>query len=163
MFRYRKKQFGLLCVLVLISCGTIIGNGVRGDPTAPPFSGDVIPNRPFPLNLDFSAPVTEYREFSDSAACGTYTEESTAAEVEAGRLCITNSFTNCIRSKYLYNKENIDGSRFVSFVSVSEVSRGYCVMRVHTVSDVPPEYIGDATGECLTLGNSIPEVCGILD
>jgi hypothetical protein len=36
-------------------------------------------------------------------------------------------------------------------------------MRVHTVSDVPPEYIGDQRGECFTLSDSIPEVCGILD
>jgi hypothetical protein len=84
MYRYSKKKFGVLCILALFSCGTIIGNGVRGDPTTPPVNNSgYIPNRPLSFPLNFSAPVHEYNVFSRSLDCGAFTEESTPEEVGA--------------------------------------------------------------------------------
>lgn len=156
-----NKKYWVLWIFIFLAplgCGVGIGNGLFGDPTAPSASFDGGPD------LDFSAPIDEYNEstFDD---CGSFTEDSTIAQVDAGRECIHDAFDACNESKYLYNKTNADGSQFVSFVSVEITSSEplECQLRVHTVSDVPPENIGDEEKTCTTFdSDELPEVaCGI--
>lgn len=157
---FNKKCFILLLTIIFPACGTIIGNGIT-DPTGPSMSPIDAPNS---NDYDFSAPIEEYTT-SGLADCGSFTENSTVAEIDVGRQCIRDALEDCIASKYLYNKENSDGSRFVSFVSVTESTPGICKLRVHTVSNVEPNPIGDQIRTCTTLqANEIPEVaCGILN
>ena len=157
MFKTTQKLFILCLTILLPACGTIIGNGIWSDPTTPVTgSGNNIA-------LNFSAPIDQYHQ-SSLNDCGSFTEQSSVATVDAGRNCIHNAFTACTESKYLYNKTNPDGSRFVSFVSVIEdqSNLGACKLYVHTVSNVPPP-IGDVEKTCSTLeANELPEVaCGI--
>ena len=142
-----------------IGCGTIIGNGLR-DPTTPSPSPIGLP--PPPTAADFQLAIDEYND-SGLDDCGSFTEDSSISELDTGRLCIIDADETCTPKKYLYNKTNTDGSRFVSFVSVISDS-GNCSVRVHTVSSVSPQYLQDTrTCEEFTEGE-IPEVaCGILN
>lgn len=159
MFKIIQKIFILFLTTLLPACGTIIGNGIWGDPTSS--SGNSAGSAFEPLH--FSEPIDQYHQ-SSLNDCGSFTEQSSVAAVDAGRTCIHNAFNNCVESKYLYNKTNPDGSRFVSFVSVIEdqSNLGACKLYVHTVSNVPPP-IGDIEKTCSTLeANELPEVaCGI--
>lgn len=153
-----KSILFLLVVFVISNCGTGIGNGIY-DPTTS--NGSYTPQQ-----LDFSVPVHEYKQNSELANCGSFTEDSTISEIDVGRECVHHAFKYCIESVYLYDKENTDGSRFVSFVSVVKIVNASpgrsCQIHVHTVSDVPPP-IGDQEATCYTLGlDELPELaCGI--
>jgi hypothetical protein len=145
----------LLSVFLQTRCGTIINNG--GTANDPTYAG--LPEGDPLISLDFHTPISQYEE-SPFESCGEFTEESTVAELDAGRQCIHAAFESCSDAKYLYNKTNEDGSRFVSFVSI----RGdTCEIFVHTVSDVPPEYLGDQEALCDRLEpTELPETaCGI--
>jgi hypothetical protein len=151
-----------LLILFPLACGTGIGNGIWGDPTTPPSNSAAIPAGEDRDN-SFSIPIYEYSQstFSD---CGKFTEQSSVAEVDAGRACIHNAFDTCTESKYLLNKLNSDDSRFVSFVSVEKIPEDEttCQLRVHTVSNVPPNPI-DVEKTCTTLqpGEYIETACGV--
>ncbi len=154
-----------IILAVIISCGTGIGNGIW-DPTNSVHIGeDINPLR----SSDINQPIDEYEDTNTTVDCGSFTEQSTLLDVDQGRSCIYDSFTSgegCIDAKYLLNKTNIDGSRFISFVWVqSDDFGGNCKLRVHTVSNIPPNEIGNKIRTCTELQYSeIPEVaCGILE
>jgi hypothetical protein len=155
-----KKAF--LCAMIFAaSCGTIVGNGI--DPTSP------VPDAPAGPSIspaDFLRVRDEYKADDRSFDCGSYSENNTAFEIEGGRACIAHAEPSCDPAKYLFDKTNADGSRFVSFVSVAETSpgSGECDVYVHTVSNVPGNVFNDhATCDEFT-ADLIPELaCGIGD
>ncbi len=167
MFKKQNKSLLLLLLISVIACGTGIGNGFR-DPTNSGVSTSPIAIPPLSQD-EINGPINEYNADNSVVDCGSFTENSTLNNVDQGRSCIYESFNSgegCIEAKYLLNKTNADGSRFVSFVKVSSNGVGEdCKLRVHTVSNVPPENIGDVTRTCTTLEvNEIPETaCGILN
>ena len=150
------KNLALSSLLFFLACGTIIGNGFR-DPT----TGST---QAIDLPLQFDHAIMEYNA-SNYADCGSFDENSTQVSIDLGRQCIRDALDSCTPSKYLLNKHNPSGSRFVSFVSVKEVEPGTCKLRVHTISNVSPENIGDRIESCFEIDpDEIPEVaCGILD
>lgn len=167
MFKKQNKSVTLLLLISVIACGTGIGNGFR-DPTNSGISTTPISLPPLSQG-EINEPINEYNADNSVVDCGSFTQNSTLNEVDQGRSCIYESFHSgegCIEAKYLLNKTNADGSRFVSFVKVStDDMGGDCKLRVHTVSNVQPENIGNVIRTCTTLGqNEIPETaCGILD
>ncbi len=155
------KKTLLFLMLFAPSCGTIVGNGI--DPTSP------VPDAPAGPSIspaDFLHVVNEYKNDDRSFDCGSYSENNSAWELESGRACIAHAEPSCDPAKYLYDKTNADGSRFVSFVSVTETSpgSGECDVYVHTVSNVPGNVFDDqATCDEFT-ADQIPELaCGIGD
>ncbi len=155
---FKQSKFCFLCLVTILSaCGTIIGNGIT-DPTGP--SSSPISGPP----LDYNIAIEEYEQ-NTSADCGSFTENNSVSEIDAGRQCIRDALETCTESKYLYNKHNTDSSRFVSFVSVEQTQPDECRLRVHTISNVAPNPIGNKIKTCTTIEpNEIPEVaCGILD
>ncbi len=167
MFKLSKKLLVASLTMFLFYCGTIIGNGFR-DPTNSGISTSPISIPPLSQG-EINEPINEYNADNSVVDCGSFTQNSTLNEVDQGRSCIYESFHSgegCIEAKYLLNKTNVDGSRFVSFVKVAtDDMGGDCKLRVHTVSNVQPENIGNVTRTCTTLEqNEIPETaCGILD
>lgn len=163
MFKTKQKLLLLCLILILPGCGTIIGNGVwQGDPTTSPID---VPDGASNIELDFAGPVNEYNE-STALDCGSFTEDNTIAEIDAGRQCIRDADDSCTPKKYLYNKTNTNGSRFVSFVNVLVDSQnpGQCLIYVHTVTNVSPNFADEEASCDAFTGNEIPEVaCEILD
>lgn len=154
-----------------IGCGIGVGNGVWGDPTTPGFgSADGTTTggneKPTPMPMEFKEPINEYYA-TTLDDCGDFSEDDTLAQVDAGRECIINADSICKPSRYLLNKTNSDGTKFVSYVSVVYDGNNHsnCLIQVHTVSDVPPLVIGNQTRICSAFNdNEIPEVaCGILE
>lgn len=172
---FKKAGFLFICFFVLLhfqtGCGIGVGNGIWGDPTTPGF-GSGKPNdqggkgNPPPKDAEFQEPIDEYYSSGD-ATCGEFTENNTLEQVDAGRECIINADIHCVPSRYLFNKTNSDGTRFVSYVSVvfDGTSHSSCLIQVHTVSNVPPLILGNQTRICSEFNNNeIPEVaCGILE
>lgn len=157
-----KKYIQIIALLFSITaCGTGIGNGVFGDdPTNPNPSAPI--TLPPPSDEELDEVIEAYNE-SSLPTCGVFTEANTVAELDSGRLCIRQADENCNPKKYLYNKTNTDGSRFVSFVSIVE-NAGECQVRVHTVSDVPGNYISDTRTCDDFTENQIPEAaCGLFN
>lgn len=160
----KSKQILLALTLwVIAACGTGIGNGLFGDPTFPSKSSSIdIPNID---NKDFQKPVQEYNN-SGLQDCGIFSEDSTVGEIDQGRQCIREALDTCTPSKYLYDKLNSNGSRFVSFVSVKLQSSNplECEVRVRTVSNVNSEAVNDVRTCADYTENQIPEAaCGILE
>jgi hypothetical protein len=159
----KSKKILLACTLwVIAACGTGIGNGFF-DPTLPPTSSSIdLPNI---YDEGFETPVQEYNN-SSSVDCGSFSEDSTVGAIDQGRQCIRDALDTCTPSKYLYDKLNSNGSRFVSFVSVKLQSSNplECEVRVRTVSNVNAEPINDVRTCADFTENQIPEAaCGILD
>ncbi len=160
----------ILAIAFLTSCGTIIGNGFY-DPSVPAGSSGVPAGRTAPTSSNFDQVVQQYIS-STLEACGSFSEKSSISSIDAGRECIRMARETCTPSKYLFNKLNTDGSRFTSFVSVDliqGVSEGApktpdCQIYVHTISNVPGNYIFDEATCFEFEENEIPEVaCGILN
>ena len=153
-----KNYAKLVSLLLLITaCGTGIGNGIF-DPTGGGPSAS-----PSQINLNFNRPIQDYIE-SDFADCGDYYVTTAQSQINAGRQCIRDALDTCTESKYLLDKQNANGSRFTSFVSIQETTPGNCQIRVHTVSSVESNF-GDQEATCASFDdNLIPELaCGILD
>ncbi len=165
MFKTKQKLLLLLLILILPGCGTIIGNGIwGGDPTSPNVSPIDVPDGASE-ELDFAGPVDEYND-STALDCGSFTEDNTVAEIDAGRQCIRDADDTCTPKKYLYYKTNSNGSRFVSFVNVliDSQNAGQCLIHVHTVTNVSPNFADEESSCDAFTGNEIPEVaCGVLD
>ena len=145
MFKTKQKLLLLCLILILPGCGTIIGNGIWGDPTTATSSNiGIPPGADHISNAEFTEPVDEYNE-STFTDCGSFTENSTVSQIDIGRQCIQSALDTCTPSRYLYNKENADTSRFVSFVSIKQYAEepDECFIRVHTVSNVPSSYVGN--------------------
>lgn len=148
-----------ISLLAIVACGTGIGNGFR-DPT--------IPNPNYPI--DNSVPVTSFlnavNEYNQSSLvnCGRFTELSLLADIQNGRKCIKQADQTCTPSKYLLDKRNAAGSRFVSFVSVlNDPNNSRCLVKVHTVSNVPGNILNEQRiCEAFDEGQMPELTCGIL-
>jgi hypothetical protein len=166
-------------VIVLIffagGCGTGVGNpdglpGAQGtdaafdapDPAAEPLVASA---------LDFNAPIKKYETANvlnqaNGVDCGSFTGNSSVSEVDDGRQCTRNAFLACTPSKYLLNRTNSDGSRFVSYVGIEVILSNplTCQVRVHTVSnDSGTKFIGDEEKICQALNGTemIELACGV--
>lgn len=152
------KILGVILLLLSIACGTGIGNGFI-DPTVPYGSSTGSSSV-----TGFSEPGAEYRD-SAFLDCGSFTEDSSLAAVDRGRQCIRDSFSDCREAKYLLDKTNFDHSRFVSFVSIEKIPTdpNHCQLRVHTVSNVPPNPINNEERVCTVLlpNEYIETACGL--
>lgn len=159
----------VILILVATGCGTGIGNPeneyASGSGAGAPVSAD-----PAPQAGEIAGPAEEYAalDFSgkiDAIDCGAYTEKSDLSAVDTGRLCIRAAFSECRTAKYLLDATNIAGARFVSFVSVAPTGENpeVCTLSIHTVSNDPTKFVGDARATCgeLSETESIELACGI--
>ncbi|MCC7460556.1 MAG: hypothetical protein IT286_04550 [Proteobacteria bacterium] len=153
-----KKILLSVALLTIVACGTGIGNGFR-DPT--------IPNPNYPIDnsipsTSFLNAVNEYNQ-SSLVDCGRFTELSLPANIQDGRKCIKKADQTCTPSKYLLDKHNAAGSRFVSFVSVENDPNNLgCLVKVHTVSNVPGNILSEQRiCEAFDEGQMPELTCGI--
>jgi hypothetical protein len=146
-------------LIALSGCGTCVGNPectpeAQGDGLFTPTKAD-----------QFQAVIDQYGALGASVAdCGSFTEDSAVADVDAGRACIRERLEDCAPARYLLDRTTGEGPRSVSFVGVeASGTPGLCRLRVHTVSDDPLLILGDHEEVCF---ESPPEevlelACGI--
>lgn len=152
----RMKQIILSLAVLFSSCGTFVGNGIDPAPKNPTLPGIT--------SEDFMGVLEEYKGYNRGGDCGSYTQDNSELELENGRSCIAHAEPACEPSKYLYDRTNPDGTRFVSVIIVYEdpMDTTDCLIYVHTVSNEPHHTFDDEKRCSEFTIDEIPELtCGI--
>jgi hypothetical protein len=145
---------GLILLILFGGCGTLTGNPENG----------VNATAAAPVKGDFLSPIGDYIASASSVAdCGYFTQQSTQADIDAGRQCVRDHFAACTSAKYLFDDTKTDGKRFVAFVGVEVTSDSPLArqIKIHAVSDDASRFVGDQTKSCETIGDPLELSCGI--
>lgn len=150
-----KHCLPFILAFALAACGTGVGNPLNGADD-PEYTTDSFGS--------FESIAGEYESYRreilpNGTNCGSFDGIKAPAAIEGGRSCIRQALLQCRPAAYLIDRRDVDGSRYMAFVSV-RTANDACFAVILSGSKRTGQYVGSvASCDPLTPGVDIEFGC----